>query len=565
MFSSGGGLQVPKPQFPALNSPQRAGAAGVLTTASNGTRKVALAPGHSLMDWIRLGQKEGRKLNGIGGQNCVVSPEELARHNKVEDAWMSIRGKVYNVTPYMSFHPGGEDEMMRGAGGDGTSLFDDVHQWVNLESMLEKCYVGQLRKTIDIRNPSTKGVIKRVGEMKATSAATLAPPAPVNTGLTSTTQPVVEEPVPADYQKPKARYDWYQNGEKITVTIYAKCKSVSTEHLIIDRKKRDLRATLFLDDHVYTVHFDLFEEVTGECGEGIKVIAGPVHRVIFVLNKKNPDIKWVSLGKALEGNNTMIQRIDKEPTFRPCKVTTCQPLTHDIKLFGLELPSGCHMCLPTGYHVHLRVNVDGNDITRPYTAVPPSLLPPSYHGAETSGRIIHLMIKMYPDGQLTQQLSRLDVGDTVDASDYEGTFVESRLQRIDRLTLVAAGTGFTPMARLLDWCFGQQKQKPKHIKLIFFNKTEGDIPWRDDLTRLAETRHHNLEVVHVLSEPDQRWAGPRGRIRQELVEEFFWSPAQHPNETFLTCICGPTPFTQLAYKLSKAYGYANEMIHVFAA
>ena len=35
-------------------------------------------------------------------------------------------GRVYNVTPYMEFHPGGEDELMRGAGKDGTSLFDEV-------------------------------------------------------------------------------------------------------------------------------------------------------------------------------------------------------------------------------------------------------------------------------------------------------------------------------------------------------------------------------------------------------------------------------------------------------
>ena len=35
-------------------------------------------------------------------------------------------GLVYNVTPYMEFHPGGEEEMMRGAGIDGTALFDEV-------------------------------------------------------------------------------------------------------------------------------------------------------------------------------------------------------------------------------------------------------------------------------------------------------------------------------------------------------------------------------------------------------------------------------------------------------
>lgn len=35
-------------------------------------------------------------------------------------------GFVYNVSPYMEYHPGGEEELMRAAGSDGTDLFDQV-------------------------------------------------------------------------------------------------------------------------------------------------------------------------------------------------------------------------------------------------------------------------------------------------------------------------------------------------------------------------------------------------------------------------------------------------------
>ena len=38
---------------------------------------------------------------------------------------MAINGKVYNVTAYLPFHPGGEKEMMRGVGRDGTKLFSN--------------------------------------------------------------------------------------------------------------------------------------------------------------------------------------------------------------------------------------------------------------------------------------------------------------------------------------------------------------------------------------------------------------------------------------------------------
>jgi cytochrome b involved in lipid metabolism len=44
-------------------------------------------------------------------------------HNKRDDAWAAFSGKVYNITPYLAFHPGGEKELMRVAGRDGTKLF----------------------------------------------------------------------------------------------------------------------------------------------------------------------------------------------------------------------------------------------------------------------------------------------------------------------------------------------------------------------------------------------------------------------------------------------------------
>lgn len=38
----------------------------------------------------------------------------------------SAAGMVYNVSAYMDFHPGGEEELMKAAGIDGTDLFDQV-------------------------------------------------------------------------------------------------------------------------------------------------------------------------------------------------------------------------------------------------------------------------------------------------------------------------------------------------------------------------------------------------------------------------------------------------------
>ncbi|KAF7247042.1 Cytochrome b5 reductase 4 [Varanus komodoensis] len=128
-------LNVPSSAFPAPASQQRVALAG--------RSKVPLKPGRSLMDWIRL-TKSGKDLAGLKGRLVEVTEEELAKHNTKDDCWICIRGLVYNVTPYMEYHPGGEDELMKAAGADGTDLFDQVHRWVNYESMLKECMVGRM-------------------------------------------------------------------------------------------------------------------------------------------------------------------------------------------------------------------------------------------------------------------------------------------------------------------------------------------------------------------------------------------------------------------------------------
>lgn len=106
--------------------------------------KVALKPGRSPMDWAAL-RASGTNLRGIDSPGPIrVTRDELAKHKSRDDIWTALRGRVYNLTPYMEYHPGGEKELLRVAGRDGTRLFELTHAWVNYEHMLDKCFVGVL-------------------------------------------------------------------------------------------------------------------------------------------------------------------------------------------------------------------------------------------------------------------------------------------------------------------------------------------------------------------------------------------------------------------------------------
>lgn len=103
--------------------------------------KVALEPGFSPLDWaIHKTSVQAPK----GAQLLPIPPSVLKLHNRKDDAWTAINGKVYNITPYLRYHPGGEKEIMRVAGRDGTKLFTLTHLWVNVEFMLDVYTVGLL-------------------------------------------------------------------------------------------------------------------------------------------------------------------------------------------------------------------------------------------------------------------------------------------------------------------------------------------------------------------------------------------------------------------------------------
>lgn len=106
-----------------------------------GREKVQLKAGFHLMDWVRL---SGSITSGSGTRK--ISRDELALHNKKYDCWTCINGKVYNITQYLPYHPGGEAKLMEGAGLDCTLLFNKFHRWVNADQMLAKCLVGVLEE-----------------------------------------------------------------------------------------------------------------------------------------------------------------------------------------------------------------------------------------------------------------------------------------------------------------------------------------------------------------------------------------------------------------------------------
>ncbi|KAI3450866.1 hypothetical protein Pfo_007531 [Paulownia fortunei] len=67
----------------------------------------------------------------------VFTLAEVAEHNTTKDCWLTIFGKVYNVTTFLDEHPGGDEVLLSATGKDATAEFDDVGHSHDAWAMLE--------------------------------------------------------------------------------------------------------------------------------------------------------------------------------------------------------------------------------------------------------------------------------------------------------------------------------------------------------------------------------------------------------------------------------------------
>jgi len=75
---------------------------------------------------------------------------EVAKHNNADSLWVTMEGKVYDVTNFVDKHPGGGDVILTSAGKDITELFKEQHSHVslNISLFIAKNYeIGTLKGT----------------------------------------------------------------------------------------------------------------------------------------------------------------------------------------------------------------------------------------------------------------------------------------------------------------------------------------------------------------------------------------------------------------------------------
>lgn len=108
------------------------------------------------------------------GQNpnaiIILTTGEIAKHNNAGDCWLTISGKVYNVTTFIPGHSGGSGAIIPLCGKDATNVFETRNgngpHPSSAQQILGQFYIGNLgsNTTIQQTQPSASPFIGNKGD-----------------------------------------------------------------------------------------------------------------------------------------------------------------------------------------------------------------------------------------------------------------------------------------------------------------------------------------------------------------------------------------------------------------
>ncbi|KAF3798535.1 Cytochrome b2 [Colletotrichum gloeosporioides] len=90
----------------------------------------------------------------------MLSLAEVQKHQTVDDCWIALHGKVYDITAFLAEHPGGKAILLKNAGKDASYAFDSFHpveiidEYLKKDQIIGSFTVEQMEKTSDSEGAS---------------------------------------------------------------------------------------------------------------------------------------------------------------------------------------------------------------------------------------------------------------------------------------------------------------------------------------------------------------------------------------------------------------------------
>jgi predicted ferric reductase len=159
-------------------------------------------------------------------------------------------------------------------------------------------------------------------------------------------------------------------------------------------------------------------------------------------------------------------------------------------------------------------------------------------------------------GDFTSTIGQTRVGDTAAIHAPFGRFSYVLYPQSQDLVFIAGGIGITPLMSNLRHM--RDTQAERRVLLLYANKAESDIVFREELARMEEAgRRPELQVVHVLSRPEEAWPGEQGHLDREKLARLCGKRL----ETASFFLCCPPPLLLSLLPVLRDLAVADSRIH----
>ncbi|UZJ51898.1 hypothetical protein CBS101457_001218 [Exobasidium rhododendri] len=222
------------------------------------------------------------------------------------------------------------------------------------------------------------------------------------------------------------------------------------------------------------------------------------------------------------------------------KLVEKKQISENTAQYRFRLPSENGILgLPIGQHISVQAEVNGKNVMRSYTPV----------SSDDDRGFFDLLIKTYPQGNISQHVSKLRIGDPLQVKGPKGQMKYSP-DLAKHIGMIAGGTGITPMLQIIRAIVKNPKDKTK-VDLIYANVNVNDILLREELDNLAKQYPQQFNVLHYLNNPPEKWQGGSGFVTKESIQERLPAPA----DDIKILMCGPPPMINAMKKHLEEIGY----------
>ncbi len=188
-----------------------------------------------------------------------------------------------------------------------------------------------------------------------------------------------------------------------------------------------------------------------------------------------------------------------------CRLVSARPLTPSVRELVFERVDDRPMAFAPGQWVNLVIPLPEGEIKRAYSIA---------SAPEAGSSRFALAVTHVTGGPGSTYLHALSPGATLRAIGPQGLFTRDATDQSPSL-FVATGTGITPFRSMIEAANNHLGDKAPPMTLLFGVRHEGDILYREDMSRWAEGGARVAWHV-TLSRPHEGWAGKQGWVQTHV-------------------------------------------------